>query len=161
MRRISALVIVGIVGLVVPVATSSMAHASTQAHFTSPSGNIDCYLDVTDSVSSADCLIESQSWKKLPKKPASCDLDWAPSELTLSSKKAGSKVTNTVFVGACRGDIGPLCEPDGCTVLAYGESVTVGTVTCKMASTGVTCVSTAGAKRGFTMSKKGYSIITK
>jgi hypothetical protein len=100
-----------------------------------------------------DCLVKTDTWPTHPPKPANCDVDWAPAELSMSGQR--------VSVGSCRGDIGPLCgpsAPDSCTVLRYGASVTVGRVRCSSAASGVTCRRTDGRHVGFRIAREGYKI---
>jgi len=127
-------------------------------HFTSPSGNIDC-LGITDGTVFVQCVVQKAEWPRRPRRPASCDLDFSPTEIQLANRK--------VTVGACRGDIGPLCLPSGgdrCSVLGYGRSVSIGGISCSSATTGVTCrykrPSAPGNKRpGFRVSRQGYTIL--
>ena len=96
--------------------------------------------------------MRKQSWPRLAKKPASCDLDFDPFDIGLSGTR--------VYVGSCRGDIGPLCGPgtDRCTVLGYGHSVTQGGIRCTSAMSGVTCRRTTGRRVGFTIFRQGYRV---
>jgi len=73
-------------------------------HFQSPSGNINCIGGPAYQGSPAfvECLARKQSWPRLARKPASCDLDFDPATLQLGGRRH-------VTVGSCRGDIGPLC----------------------------------------------------
>ena len=123
-------------------------------HFTTPSGNIDCIGGFDNPGASVDCLVEKNSWPKLPKRPANCDLDWVGSEISLTN--------GVVHVGACRGDVGPLCVPgstDRCTVLAYGKSVLIKrSIRCTSRRTGLTCRARKGVGAGFTVSRQGYTI---
>ena len=115
-------------------------------HFRSPSGNINCLVTTTF----ADCLVKQNSWRTLPRRPASCDVDFFPAEVILSGNRVG--------VGSCRGDVGPLCVPttaDRCSVLGYGRSVTVGRIRCSSATNGVTCRRTDNGK-GFRIAREGY-----
>ena len=124
-------------------------------HFTTPSGNIDCLGGFDTPGASVDCTVQEQSWPKLPKKPANCDLDWAPTDISLTNGK--------VRVGACRGDIGPLCAPgtDRCTVLAYGKSVLIKrSIRCTSRRTGLTCRARKGLGAGFRVSRQGYTIFS-
>ncbi len=125
-------------------------------HFTTPSGNIDCVGGFDTPGASVDCLVEKNSWPKLPKRPANCDLDWVGSEISLTNGK--------VRVGACRGDIGPLCVPSGgdrCTVLAYGKSVLIRrSIRCTSRRTGLTCRARKGLGAGFKVSRQGYTIFS-
>ncbi len=139
------------------------ASAQEIVHFTTPSRNIDCMIFQFDSSTVADCLVKSAAWKKVPARPADCDLDWSNTEISLTSETKGSKRVATVSVGSCRGDIGPLCgnigTNDGCTTLGYGKSASLGRVVCTSKATGVTCVTTAGPKRGFTVNRAGYTML--
>ena len=148
--------VIGLVLLASLLATSSAvagptAASATQLHFRSPSGNINCYVFSTAG-GVADCLVRQATWRNKPPKPASCDLDWAPTELQLTRTH--------VTVGGCRGDVGPRCYPGGdrCSVLAYGHSVTLGPVRCSSATTGVTCRRTTGSRPGFTIARERYTV---
>jgi hypothetical protein len=122
-------------------------------HFRSPSGNINC-LVVTGAGSPdiADCLVRTASWAHRPAKPASCDLDWSAFEIDLTR--------TTVHVGACRGDIGPLCGPgsEHCSVLAYGHALTVGRIRCSSAVSGITCRRLDGRHVGYRIAREGYVV---
>jgi hypothetical protein len=135
------------------------AHAARSFHFKSPSGNINCggsALGVT-------CLLLHNSWKTLRPRPASCDLDWSPTDMSLYLD--GRTGRWGVGVGGCRGDIGPLCYPqDPCVVLKYGASVAASGnghgIRCTSRATGVTCLrfgAGAGA-RGFRTARQGYAV---
>jgi hypothetical protein len=125
-------------------------------HFTTPSGNIDCVGGFESPGASVDCIVEKHSWPKVPKRPASCDLDWVGSEISLTN--------GVVRVGACRGDVGPLCVPgstDRCTVLAYGTSVLIKrSIRCTSRRTGLTCRARKGVGPGFRVSRQGYTIFS-
>jgi hypothetical protein len=120
-------------------------------HFKSPSGNINCMLVTGEGPPNASCLVKKAAWPHLRPKPASCDLDWDPTELELGGTR--------LFVGSCRGDIGPLCTPtgeDACRVLAYGRAATLGPIRCLSAAAGVTCRRTDGRRVGFRIAREGY-----
>jgi hypothetical protein len=129
------------------VAPAPAPAAATQAHFTSPSGNINCYLFAADG-GAADCMVRTAGWPSTAKKPASCTLDWAPNEVQL--------VRSHVSIGGCRGDVGPLCLAGNgrCSTLAYGHAVTIGTIRCSSATSGVTCRRTTGSRPGFRVARE-------
>jgi hypothetical protein len=156
MRRIASLITLTLLLVGLQPATRALAD---DINFTTPSKNIDCLLYEYENEFVADCLVEQATWKNPPKRPSDCDLDWVESEAYVSSKLVGSKVVNSVGVGGCRGDIGPLCVNNGCTLLAYGKTVKRGRITCSSATTGVTCTTTSGPKRGFTVSRGSYKLI--
>jgi hypothetical protein len=128
------------------------AAQSKLIHFKSPSGNINCLGDTVAPVF-VDCLVKSSSWAHKPPKPASCDLDWAPTELAVGRRH--------VSVGACRGDVGPVCGPAtglACTTLAYGHSVDIGPIRCTSAANGVTCRYRTAPRVGFRIAREGYVV---
>ena len=143
-----------------PGSASAASSPSSDINFTTPSKNIDCLLYTYENEVVADCLVEQAAWKSKPPVPSDCDLDWVPTEVYLSSKQVGTKFVNTVGVGACRGDIGPLCVANGCTVLAYGKTVKRGRITCASATSGVTCFTTSGTRRGFTVNRAAYKFVS-
>ena len=121
--------------------------AQSLVHFTSPSGNIDCLMFGAG----AECVVQKQSWPHLRPRPASCDLDWVPNNLSVSGSR--------VFVGACRGDVGPLCYAgSGCRTLGYGRSLVLDNVRCVSARDGVTCRRVDGHRVGFRIAREGYTL---
>jgi hypothetical protein len=121
-------------------------------HFRSPSGNINCIGQAasTGSPAFAQCLVKTATWPSRRPRPAGCDLDWDPQTLEISKRR--------LYVGSCRGDIGPLCtDPsDPCFTLAYGRSVTIGPIRCTSATTGVTCRYRTAPRVGFRIAREGY-----
>ena len=127
---------------------------SKLVHFRSPSGNINCIGAAADASQPAfvDCLVRTNTWPSKRAKPANCDLDWDPAQLGLSHRK--------VYVGSCRGDIGPLCidAADPCSTLAYGRAANLGPIRCTSTTTGVTCRYRTGPRVGFRIAREGYVI---
>jgi uncharacterized protein DUF6636 len=151
-------------GLAAALSTQALAHPAARAartfHFKSPSGNINCYGGATG----VTCLLLHNSWKKLRPRPASCDLDWSPTDMSLFLNSRAK--TWGVAVGGCRGDIGPLCyAQDPCAVLRYGASTTAASggrgIRCTSRASGVTCTRFgAGAGlRGFRIARQGYAVL--
>ena len=137
--------------VVAAVAGSAWLAAPASAgllHFKSPSGNINCYLVTLDGKSSAQSLVRKADWATTPTKPASCDLDFDPYSASLDGQ--------SVHVGDCRGDVGPLCYSPGgrCSTLAYGHSLTAGTIRCTSSTAGITCRSRVGPKHGFLIARE-------
>lgn len=122
--------------------------------FTSPSRNIDCLGSTEAGQVGVSCVVQKASWPRYPPRPAGCELDWARTEIFLSG---GGRIR----LGACRGDIGPLCVGSStprCRVLPYGRSVDIRAIRCTSRTTGVTCRLRHGAGRGFAISREGYRI---
>ncbi len=107
--------------------------------FTSPSGNIGCYIDQM----SVRCDISERDWQP-PKAPKSCKLDYGQGiEL-----RAGAGAD---FV--CAGDT----ALGGGDELPYGESIGAGLLRCESAEAGITCTDTENG-RGFSIAKESYEI---
>jgi len=154
---------VAVVALVLGLAATlggMSARAARTFHFKSPSGNINC----GGSATGVTCLLLHTSWKKLRPRPASCDLDWSPTDKSLfldsRTKRWG------VAVGGCRGDIGPLCyAQDPCVVLKDGASIAASAngrgIRCTSRATGVTCTrfGPGVGARGFRISRQGYALL--
>jgi hypothetical protein len=163
LRRTVRVLLVYVVLFAGSTALASSPAGAQDVNFTTPSKNIDCLmLEFENQVQQVEevfvsCLVKNAAWKKKPAKPADCDLDWSDSEIGLSIVGTGAKAKVSVNVGACRGDIGPLCGP-GCSVLGYGKTAKVGVVSCTSAASGVTCRASIGKRKGFTVSKAGYKI---
>ncbi len=129
-------------------AGAAPAGAATRlVHFQSPSGNLNCIAGTSPVF--VDCLAKHALWPSKRARPANCDLDWVPNELSLGSRR--------VIVGACRGDVGPRCFHD-CTTLAYGNSVSVGPIRCRSAANGITCRYVSGKLAGFRIARGDYVI---
>lgn len=142
------------------IVSAALALAAPQApaaqtslvHFQSPSGNINCIGAGPGSFGPAfvDCLVRKNTWRRLKPKPASCDLDWDPTTLGLSKRR--------LFVGSCRGDIGPLCvyTSDRCTTLAYGRHIDLGPIRCLSLKAGVECRYRTAPMVGFRIARETY-----
>jgi hypothetical protein len=157
----AALLVLGLAGVFGTQALGgSSAGTARTFHFKSPSGNIHCRGDATG----VTCLLLHNSWKRLRPRPASCDLDWSPTDISLLLDRRTRRWG--VGVGGCRGDIGPLCYPqDPCVVLRYGASITAGPrgsgLRCTSRASGVTCIrlGPGAGLRGFRIAREGYGVL--
>jgi hypothetical protein len=129
------------------VGAGSAAADPVVTHFKSPTGNINCIGGTTPAY--VECQARHATWHPVRAKPANCDLDWQPYNLSLSSRRVG--------IGACRGDVGPRCFND-CTTLRYGTAVDIGPIRCRSAVTGVTCRYVHGRHAGFRIAREGYGV---
>ena len=127
--------------------TSTAEDGSTQADqtvtkltgFTSPTGNIGCYIDQR----SVRCDVGDRDWEP-PKAPSSCKLDYGQG-IELPAGGAADFV--------CAGDT----ALGGGDVLDYGTSIGSGLLICESEESGMTCRDTETG-RGFTLSKQSYEI---
>ena len=109
--------------------------------FTSPSGNIGCYI----SADHVRCDIRERIWTP-PAKPASCNENtgWGQGLELNAGERAG-------FV--CAGDTALA----GGKPLAYGDTIQAGTISCDMTGSGVACYD-ASTGDGFELSREGYGL---
>lgn len=121
--------------------------AGSFVHFQSPSGNLDCIG--SSSPAFVQCLAQHAAWPAKRARPAGCELDWSPYELTLERR--------AVRIGSCRGDVGPLCLGN-CNTLRYGKSVNIGPIRCRSAINGITCRYVRGKLAGFRIARAGSTV---
>lgn len=107
--------------------------------FTSPSGNVGCVLDV-DYVR---CDIAERDWAP-PPRPVDCEFDYGQGIALAPGEPAA-------FV--CAGDT----TLGGSNVLAYGQSISRGAVSCTSAESGMSCRD-ADSGRGFSLSRQVYQL---
>jgi hypothetical protein len=108
--------------------------------FLSPSGNINCGISRVGAV----CEVKNETYQP-PAKPSDCDLDYG----TMVSVRRGARAEFS-----CHGDTGfGFPAP----VLAYGERVSNGIVTCVSATSGMSC-STVSGSHGFELSRGSYRL---
>lgn len=107
--------------------------------FTSPSGNVGCYIDPT----AVRCDISERDWTP-PPRPADCDFDYGQG-INLSTGETPNFV--------CAGDT----ALGGGTPLAYGQSVAAGALRCDSAETGITCIDST-TNHGFSIARERYQL---
>lgn len=117
------------------VASPSFAE---RASFSSPSGNITCYLEHEGGADPADspliCLVFAADWTGQPYKSEDCGLDQTRQVQMFQTGKP------EVYWG-CHGDVfWPLPTP----TIGYGSTWSVTGYSCEMAQTGVSCQNTDG-----------------
>ncbi|QQA41382.1 DUF6636 domain-containing protein [Pelagovum pacificum] len=106
-------------------------------YFRAPSGNIVCAM-TGGGYNSARCDIFELS-PTYRTRPADCDLEWGSSfEVTSASSGYVLCAGDTVNMG-------------GSPVLPYGQTVTLGAITCYSETTGMSCVNSLG--HGFTVAR--------
>ena len=121
------------------LAGAAPAGAEGLVGFTSPSGNIGCYIDRKN----VRCDISERSWEP-PKAPKDCELDYGQGiELTAGAEPG--------FV--CAGDT----ALGGGEELAYGDSISSGLLRCESEESGMTCTDSETG-RGFTISQESYEL---
>jgi hypothetical protein len=124
-----------------PAPPSSTLVVSGETTFASPSGNITCRMDA----GWVACDVAQESWALTSADLASCGQS-ALAGVRLSA--AGKAAFD------CRTDV---LVPDPQQVLDYGQSVTVGDVTCASATSGVTCTNSRTG-HGFFVSRQSFSM---
>ena len=122
-----------------PAPTTSF---SEPRYFRTPTDNIGCGLDPTF----AACDIREKTWTP-PPKPSSCEFDWGFGVHLSLRPSPASEVT-------CASDSAYNAESP---VLAYGATLTAGTITCESRTDGVRCTDSASGK-GFLLSRDRYEL---
>ena len=113
--------------------------ASAAEHtFATPTGNITCRLHRRY----ASCDVAQYSWSLTSADTASCG----------ETALAGLSLADGAVSFDCRTDV---LVPDPQRVLGYGQSVTVGRITCSSASSGTTCRDRRNG-HGFFVSRQSY-----
>lgn len=107
--------------------------------FTSPSGNVGCYLDPTV----VRCDISERDWTP-PPRPAACEFDYGQG-INLSTGDSPNFV--------CAGDT----ALGGGAPLAYGQSIAAGALRCDSAETGITCIDST-TNHGFSIARERYQL---
>jgi hypothetical protein len=112
--------------------------------FTSPSGNISCYLTAGD----AWCSAKDKPWKQLPVS-AECRTSPDPWDTTLQLLANEARPH-------FRGDCYPIIDAGG-PPLAYGHALQDGRMRCAVTTEGVDCV-VVGTAKGFFISRSSYQL---
>jgi hypothetical protein len=107
--------------------------------FTSPSGNIGCYIDRK----TVRCDIDKRDWDP-PMAPSDCDLDYGQGIELPAGGTPG-------FV--CAGDT----ALGGGDPLPYGQSIAAGLLRCESSESGMSCRDIETG-RGFTLSIQSYEL---
>jgi len=117
----------------------AVRHVDVLTGFSSPSGNVGCYIDKRN----VRCDIRQRAWKPSPK-PSSCELDFGQGIALSAGAKPGFVCAGDTALGAG-------------AKLAYGEGIQAGVLRCSSRSSGMTCQDTETG-RGFSLSRERYEI---
>lgn len=121
------------------LASAAPAGAEGLVGFTSPSGNIGCYVD-TDYVR---CDIADRDWAA-PPRPADCEFDYGQGIAFGIGEPPAFVCAGDTALGA--GD-----------ALGFGQTVNSGPMSCTSLESGVSCHdTTTGA--GFSIARQGYTL---
>ena len=118
-----------IVGLAAP------AHAETYYNFQSPSGNIACeMIAADDGTGTAVCKLKDHTWPTPTAAGGDCEYAGADLKLLQNHAPCAGVWPSQIFL---------LEDYGGLQTLSYGQTHTVGTITCGSAPSGVTCTDTS------------------
>jgi hypothetical protein len=132
-----------------PLAATAQANVTHSYIFQSPSGNIGCEIfDRDDGTGDAVCKIHDRTWVS-PAPGGDWACAFAGQDLILYRGAAAC-------VGAYPSQIWLALDYNKVT-LAYGQTHTVGTITCDSEPTGVTCTDTATG-HFFRVSRENYEL---
>jgi hypothetical protein len=115
--------------------------ATEMRGFTSPTGNVGCYIDP----SSVRCDIDERDWAP-PPKPADCRLDYGQGIALHPGHGAEFICAGDTTIGGQQAQ-----------ALAYGDSISAGSLVCESAEAGMTCRDNETG-HGFSLSREAYRI---
>jgi hypothetical protein len=142
--------------------------AQAMAAFASPSGNIGCLIGAQTGGIGVRCDLANNTWT-VPAKPADCQLDWGHSVFLNPQGASLGCVGDTVLGEAAVGSSGAWWngQPGSQVVtvagrgqlvgLAYGATLTSGTVACTSQTDGMHCTDSA-SKHGFDISRESFTL---
>jgi hypothetical protein len=142
---ISTLLALGLAILTAPAVATPTTATAAREYFETPSRNIACgwFADL-DKPSRAYLRCEIRSLlSPMPKRPASCDVDWGYGMSMASTGRASV---------LCAGDT--VRRPDTRSILAYGSTWRKRGFSCTSATVGLTCRNTSG--HGFFLSRERW-----
>jgi hypothetical protein len=113
--------------------------------FATPTGNIVCFIDAQ--AATWGCLIAQHTYAE----PAGAESCPAAFGHGFSSVQGGTPEP------LCRGDVLAAAEDGSGAILPYDQTLTVGSVTCQSATTGVTCVDQRSG-HGLFLSRARYAV---
>jgi Family of unknown function (DUF6636) len=124
-------------------APTTVVQAAASGPFRSPSGNINCTMFMSDGQGVARCEVVDHAWVA-PPVSADCHLNWGDRfELAEGSAAAFN----------CYGQDFPTSEQ----TLAYGQTRSLGSITCASEYTGMTC-SDGSTGHYFRISRDSYQL---
>jgi len=123
-----------------PSAVPGPPRVVTWAYFTSPSGNISCFLDK----SGVRCDIARKAWKP-PPAPRDCKLDWAAGVSVYQGRKATLTCAGDTLLGGAKEE------------LAYGQSLKAGLFTCTSGRKAMRCEDSESGN-GFALASERYEL---
>jgi hypothetical protein len=131
------------------IGLAAPAHADTYNYFQSPSGNIACeMIGADDGAGSAVCKLKDHAWVAPP--PAGGDCEYSGYDLKLFQG-------NLPCAGVWPSQIFLLEQYGGLQTLSYGQTHTVGTITCGSEPSGVTCTDSSTG-HFFRVSQESYQL---
>lgn len=130
---------------VAAVGSAATAHANDFYQFQSPSGNITCVMAAFEGeAAEVSCEVADHTWVA-PARPQACEGGWGD-RLDLT---AGGPPTMDCHTDTTRGS--------GLTTLDYGDTRSLGSITCKSEPAGITCTDTSTG-HFFRISRESYEL---
>lgn len=128
-----------------PADPAQFPDAYTGHAFTTPTGNIICWID--DAADQWGCLIKQRTYAE----PAGAE------DCRQAFGNGFSSVQGSALMPLCRGGVITAAETGGGAVLPYGQAITVGDVTCGSEEDGVTCLDQSSG-HGLFLSRAAYAV---
>ena len=153
----TALTLMATAAAAATVAIPATAHAepSDMYQFLTPSGNIGCHMDThAEGWASVWCRLQDETW--VEPQDAVCPVGNVPGSIGRPAPWLQLREGKPACLGAVTSQLffsGPYAPP----TLAYGQTHTVGTITCGSAPSGVTCTDTSTG-HFFRVSRESYEL---
>ena len=146
--KITLLPLIAAATVAATVALPATAHASNAFQFQSPSGNIGCEMWEEDGKFSAVCQLHDHTWAA-PAASGDCQSGGYDLKLLRDGMPCAG-----VWPG---GQIWLQQQSNALPTLAYGQTHTVGTITCASGPSGVTCTDSSTG-HFFQVSREAYTL---
>jgi len=132
----------------VTIALADFAHADTEYHFQSPSGNIACWLGDVIFNGGVECDIAQYTYA-LPARPADC-----PTQIVNFGDRF-TLIPGQAAVMSCHGDT--VRVPGEMQTLNYGQKLSLGQISCDSEQSGMICTDTSTGHY-FLVSRDSYEL---
>jgi hypothetical protein len=150
-RNFTALALIATAAAAAAVSLAGPAHAETYDYFQSPSGNIGCeMMSAVDGTGSVVCKLKDHTWVAPLTSGGDCEYSGSDLKLFQGDAPCAGVWPSQIFL---------LQQPQygGLQTLAYGQTRSIGAITCASEPSGVTCTDSSTG-HFFRVSRDSYEL---
>jgi hypothetical protein len=137
------------IGMGAAIGSAAAAHADSYYDFGTPSGNIACtMIGADDGTGTAVCKLKEHTWAAPTETSSDCQYAGTDVKLFQGDAPCAGVWPSQIFLKQSYGAL---------PTLAYGQSHTMGAITCVSAASGVTCTD-SGTGHFFRVSRDSYQL---